>query len=70
MNRERAKQFMRDFNKVFEKLRETTSVDEIEELNLLKEISKSFEKYVNVIPRNGNNMNINDAGDSEHCWLV
>ena len=29
MNRERAKQFMRDFDKVFEQLRETTGVEEI-----------------------------------------
>ena len=29
MNRERAKQFMRDFDKVFERLRETTGVEEI-----------------------------------------
>ena len=32
MNRERAKQFMRDFDKVFEWLRETTGVEEINEL--------------------------------------
>ena len=32
MNRERAKQFMRDFDKVFERLRETTGVEEINEL--------------------------------------
>ena len=34
MNRERAKQFMRDFDKVFERLRETTGVEEINELKL------------------------------------
>ena len=38
--------------------------------NLSEEISKSYEKYVNVIQTNGNNVNINDAGDNEHCWLV
>ena len=32
MNKERAKKFMRDFDKVLEKLRETTSVEEINEL--------------------------------------
>ena len=32
MNQERAKKFMRDFDKVLEKLRETTSVEEINEL--------------------------------------
>ena len=31
MNRERAKQFMRDFDKVYEWLRETTGVEEINE---------------------------------------
>ena len=68
MNQERAKQFMRDFDKVFEKLRETTSVDEIEELK---------EYFVNEYPEIfqvkfalEEVMNINDAGDSEHCWLV
>ena len=39
-------------------------------LNLSEEISKSYEKYVNMIQTNGNNTNINDAGDNEHCWLV
>ena len=34
MNQERAKQFMRDFDKVFEKLRETSNAEEI---NALKE---------------------------------
>ena len=61
MNRERAKQFMRDFDKVFEKLRETTSVDEIEELKeyfvdeypeifqvefALEEVDKELERIV------------------------
>ena len=32
MNQERAKQFMRDFDKVFERLRETTGAEEINEL--------------------------------------
>ena len=32
MNQERAKQFMRDFDKVFEKLRDTTGSEEINEL--------------------------------------
>ena len=32
MNQERAKMFMRDFDKVLEKLRETTSVEKINEL--------------------------------------
>ena len=32
MNQERAKQFMRDFDKVFERSRETTGVEEINEL--------------------------------------
>ena len=32
MNQERAKKFMRDFDKVLEKLRETTSVEEINKL--------------------------------------
>ena len=32
MNQERAKKFMRDFNKVLEMLRETTSVEEINKL--------------------------------------
>ena len=61
MNRERAKQFMRDFDKIFEKLRETTSVDEIEELKeyfvdeypeifqvefALEEVDKELERIV------------------------
>ena len=61
MNQERAKQFMRDFDKVFEKLRETTSVDEIEELKeyfvdeypeifqvefALEEVDKELERIV------------------------
>ena len=32
MNQERAKQFMRDFDKVFERLRETTGAEEINKL--------------------------------------
>ena len=32
MNQERGKMFMRDFDKVLEKLRETTSVEEINKL--------------------------------------
>ena len=32
MNQERAKQFMRDFDNVFEKLRETSNAEEINEL--------------------------------------
>ena len=32
MNQERAKQFMRDFDKVFEKLREASNAEEINEL--------------------------------------
>ena len=61
MNQERAKQFMRDFDKVLEKLRETTSVDEIEELKeyfvneypeifqvefALEEVDKELERIV------------------------
>ena len=48
MNQERVKEFMRDFEKVLEKLRETTSVEEISELKeyFVNECTEYFKSNV------------------------